>query len=143
MALVAGAVFGIWRGYNPSAFSSGAFVEQHQNAVRGLNTLMPVLGLLANLFTLAWAYTQRGGDRTVLISLLVAVVFMIISGLVTRFGNQPINAIIMTWDSHSVPANWQELRDKWWQFHLVRTGTSCLALAILVFTIVKEANSQS
>lgn len=138
IALVAGAVFGIWRGYNPESLSASAFVEMHQNAVRGLNVLMPVLGGLAMAFTLLSAYLQRD-DRYVSYTLLVAVLLMVVSMLVTRLGNQPINAVVMTWNPQSPPADWQQLRDKWWNFHLIRTGSSVLALVIMVYSVVQKA----
>ncbi len=141
IALVAGAVFGIWRGYNPESLSATAYVEMHQNAVRGLNVLMPVLGGLAIVFTLLSAYLQKD-DRYVCYTLLVAVLLMVVSMLVTRFGNQPINAIVMTWDPQSPPADWQQLRDKWWHFHLIRTGTSVLALVIMIYSVVQKADME-
>ena len=52
-------------------------------------------------------------SKTVFISLLIAAMFLIISGLVTRFENQPINSIVMTWNKADIPINWTTLRDKW------------------------------
>lgn len=51
-ALVAGSVFGIWRGYDPSLFAPATFVEMHQGAVRGLNVLLPALGFASIGLTL-------------------------------------------------------------------------------------------
>lgn len=138
IALLAGTVFGIWRGYNPATLSAMAFIEQQQNAIRGLNVLLPVMGALAMGFTLLAAYIQRN-DRYVFYTLLLAVLCMVISMLVTRFGNQPLNAVVMTWRPDAPPATWQELRDKWWHFHLIRTGTTIAALVIMVYSIVQKA----
>ena len=55
IGLVAGATFGIWRGYNPSGFAPPTFLEVHKGAVAGLNTLLPALGLAANVLTLLLA----------------------------------------------------------------------------------------
>ena len=41
ISLVAGSMFGIWRGYDPALYAPATFVEVHQGAVRGLNTLLP------------------------------------------------------------------------------------------------------
>lgn len=136
-ALIAGTVFGIWQGYNPASFSEVAFVEQHQNAVRGLNVLIPVLGAVAILSTITWAYLQRS-QKEILLLLSVAILLLVTSAVVTRFGNQPINAVIMQWSPQSPPANWQELRDNWWTFHLARTGTTIIALALLLFTTLRS-----
>ena len=51
-------------------------------------------------------------NKIIFISLLVATVLSIISGLVTRFENQPINGIIMSWNKANVPSHWTELRNK-------------------------------
>ena len=58
-ALIAGAVFGIWIGYNPKNFSASTYVEQQQGAIRSLNTLMPILGLITTILTLISAFSKK------------------------------------------------------------------------------------
>ena len=135
--LIAGALFGIWIGYNPHSFSSGTYVEYQQSVIKALNTLMPVLGLITIVLTVISALMQRE-NKGVLISLLVAAGLLIISGLVTRFGNQSINAIVMTWDKLNVPGNWGELRDKWWSFHVIRTVSALAAFSLIVWTSMRK-----
>ncbi len=105
VALVTGTIFGIWIGYNPKDLSAPTFIEQQQNVILALNTLMPILGLITILLTLTSAFLQRK-DKVALSVLLVASAFLIVSGLTTRFGNQPINSIVMTWDMNTPPNNW-------------------------------------
>jgi len=136
-ALIVGGMFVIWAGYDPAALSSSAYVEQQQNAIRGLNVLMPVLGGLTILLTLIAAFMQRG-DRRACVWLLVAAAFLIMSGLVTRFGSQPINAIVMTWNIANPPVNWAELRDQWWGFHRLRTLTGFAALALITWAGIRK-----
>jgi hypothetical protein len=64
---------------------------------------------------------------------VIAAVLLIAAGLITRLGNQPINAIIMTWVPEAPAANWEQLRDDWWRLHIVRTSS---AIAALVFTLL-------
>jgi exosortase/archaeosortase len=135
-AVVAGSVFGIWAGYNPEALSFNAYIEQQQNAINGLNILMPVLGLLTIILTAVSAFMQRQ-NKPVITILLCAVVFFVASGLITKFGNQRINTIVMTWDMASVPDNWTELRDSWWSFHIMRMCTSIAGLALVVWSTVR------
>lgn len=130
IALVAGATFGIWRGYNPSGYSASTFLEVHKGAVSGLNTLLPVLGLGANVLTLLLVVRYYGSRSFALY--LVALALMVTAGLLTRFGNQPINALVVKWTVDSLPANWTSLRDSWWSWHIVRTGASIGGLASLV-----------
>jgi len=138
LALLVGAMFGIWAGYNPATLSPGAFVEQHQNAVRGLNVLLPVMGAVCILLTIALAVMAKGDTRARYL-LAASAVCLIAAGLVTRFGNQPINAVVMTWSPQSPPANWMALRDTWWQWHVVRTlaGFAGLALTLLALLVRK------
>lgn len=131
VALVAGAVFGIWFGYNPAKLSPDAYVEQQQQAIRALNVKMPVLGAIGILLTVISALLMMAERRTFYV-LIGAVVCLVVAALVTRFGNQPINAVVMTWDAHVPPANWIEFRDTWWNWHIMRTVASVAGLCLLL-----------
>jgi uncharacterized membrane protein len=135
MALLVGSMFGILIGYNPASLSASAYVEQHQNAVRSLNTLFPVMGAICIVLTAVLA-ARSGANRRVRYLLLAAVLLMLVAALVTRFGNQPINAIIMTWNTQVQPANWEQLRDQWWQWHVVRTIAAILAFSSVVLAVL-------
>lgn len=135
--LIAGTLFGIWIGYNPQNLSVQTYVEQQQSVIKALNTLMPLLGLTAIILTLVSAFMQRG-NQNVFIILLIAAVLLIISGLVTRFGNQPINSIVMSWDKVDVPNNWHELRNKWWSWHVIRAMTAIFAFCLIVWTSMRK-----
>jgi len=137
VALVTGIIFGIWIGYNPKDLSASTFIEQQQNAILALNTLMPILGLITILLTLTSAFLQRK-DKVAFLVLLVASAFLIVSGLTTRFGNQPINSIVMTWDMNNPPNNWTELRNQWWIFHELRTLFAFIGLCLIVWTSIKK-----
>ena len=92
VALVTGIIFGIWLGYNPIGLSAPTYIEQQQGAINALNTFMPILGIIATLLTLCSAILQRK-EKGVFIILLIATVFLILSGLITRFGyNQDLFA---------------------------------------------------
>ena len=135
--LIAGTMFGIWIGYNPQNLSAQTYVEQQQSVIKALNTLMPILGLIAIILTLVSAFMQKG-NQTVFIILLIAAVLLIVSGLVTRFGNQPINSIVATWNKIDVPNNWAELRNKWWSWHVIRTLTALVAFGLIVWTSMRK-----
>ena len=135
--LIAGIVFGIWIGYNPQDLSAETYVEQQQNAIRHLNVIMPILGFISMLLALASAAISKE-DKVMRNLLLLAVALFIVSGLVTRFGNQPINAVVITWDPRNTPEIWIELRDKWWTFHIIRTITTLIGFAIIVWATVRN-----
>lgn len=135
--LIAGTLVGIWIGYNPQNLSAQTYVEHQQSVIKALNTLMPLLGLITIILTVLSAIMQRD-NKTIFISLLIAAVLLIISGLVTRFGNQPINSIVMTWNKADVPSNWTELRDKWWSLHIIRALTAMAAFCLIVWIYVQK-----
>jgi uncharacterized membrane protein len=137
VALVAGTIFGIWLGYNPNILSAPTFIEQQQSAIMELNTIMPILGLIGILLTIAAAFLNKK-DKRAFIILLIATLLLIISGITTRFGNQPINSIVMTWDMQNAPADWMELRDQWWTYHKIRTLSAVLALGLIAWESIKS-----
>ena len=142
LALLVGTMFGIWAGFNPASLSASAYVEQQQNAIRSLNTLLPAMGAVCILLAVALAFMSKSDSRGRYL-LFAAAVFMIVAGLVTRFGNQPINAVVMTWSAQAPAANWAQLRDEWWQWHIVRTlaGIAALALTVLAALWSKRASA--
>lgn len=128
--LVAGAVFAVWQGYDPRGLDAAAFVAVHQGAVRGLNVLMPVLGLGSLVFIAISAWSVRK-ERLTLGLLVLALLCLAAAGIITPVYNQPINAEVMGWTPARVPQNWTALRETWWTWHVVRT-----VLALAGFTLV-------
>ena len=135
--LIAGTLFGICIGFNPQNLTAPTYVEQQQSTIKALNTLMPILGLVTIILIVISAIMQRDSKR-VFITLLTAAVLLIISGLVTRFGNQPINSVVLTWNQGNIPTNWTELRDKWWSFHLTRSLTSVASFCLVIWAGIKK-----
>ena len=140
-ALIAGGLFVIWAGYDPATLSPSTYVEQQQNAIRGLNILMPALGGITIVLTAISAFLQRK-NRKAFVFLAVAAAFLILAGLITRFGNQPINAMVMTWDIARPPADWTELRDQWWGYHRLRTICGLLALVLVAWASIYPGRAE-
>ena len=139
IALIAGSTFGIWQGYNPTLYSQDTFLEVHRGAVHGLNTLLPLMGLATMILTLV--LTLRTGRHTAVRGLYwTTLALLVLAGLITRFGNQPINAMVMTWTADSMPENWVDIRDSWWFWHTIRTLVSIAALAGLVTATLAARN---
>lgn len=135
MSLLVGTMFGTWVGYNPSGLSPSAYVEQQQNAIRSLNTLMPATGATCTLLTLALAFLAKG-DPPVRYLYVAAAALLIFAAVVTRFSNQPINEVVMTWSAQAPPLDWPRLRDEWWRWHVARTLAGLGALALTVLAVL-------
>jgi hypothetical protein len=136
-ALLAGVSFGIWIGFNPMSLSPSTYIEQQQNMIQALNVLMISLVFSATVITIISAFLQKS-NKPVFITLLIAALFFITCIVISRFGNQPINKIIMSWTSGSLPVNLADLRDKWWSFHIMRTITELAALILVTWTSIKK-----
>lgn len=137
-ALLVGTMFGVWLFLNPARLDATSYITVQQQAIRTLNTVLPALGAATILVTIAAATLGReDGAR---LWLLVAVVLCFVtSGLITRFLNQPINAIVMNWRGDAPPSNWTELRDDWWRWHLARLATGLAGLTLLIAATLERA----
>ena len=133
------AMFGVWRGFNPASFSPTTFVEVQQGAIRGLNDLLPAMGAIAIVTVLLLAFFGRGRPR-VLSLYLMAAAAMIVAGLITHFGNQPINAVVMSWRGLP-PAGWETLRESWWSWHLARLAAGFVGELLLIAGVFADRGS--
>lgn len=118
--LLVGTMFGILAGFNPSGLSATAYVEQQQIAIHSLNTLLPLMGS-ASIILAIWLAFVTKNERGTRLLLIAAVICLAVAAVVTRFYNQPINAVVITWSAQNPPAQWTQLRDEWWHWHIVRT----------------------
>jgi uncharacterized membrane protein len=141
-ALLAGVSFGIWIGFNPSGLSPSAFIEQQQNMLQSLRTLMVSFVVIATLITILSAYLQKH-DKSNFISLIIAAVFFIACILITLFGNKPIDDKVITWTKDAIPNNWTELRDNWWSFHILRTIAEIIALLLVTWTSIRKDSKKT
>jgi uncharacterized membrane protein len=142
LSLLVGTMFGIWVGFNPASLSAAAYVEQQQNAIRSLNTLLPVMGAVCVLLE-AWLAIQSKNNPRSCYLFVAAIVCLVVAALVTRFGNQRINAQVITWSAQSPPANWAQLRDAWWQWHVVRTLAGIVGLCFTQLAVLGSIRSRS
>jgi uncharacterized membrane protein len=135
-ALLAGSMFGIWLIFNPAGLDANAYIVLQQRGIQALNKTMPILGGSTILATAAAAWLNRnaGAQLRLLIATLVC---FVIAGFVTRFLNQPINAVVLTWSRSAPPSNWADLRDQWWRWHIIRTIAGLVGLSLLIIATLR------
>ena len=138
-SLVVGSMFAIWYGLNPNQLSYPDYLIHQQQLIKQLNVKLPLLAAVAILLTIISAILSRG-DKTTLMLLIVAAVFLIIAGIVTRFLNQPINAEVMTWVANNPPSDWIKLRDDWWKWHIVRLISGIIGFSFLIFGFLNRSS---
>ena len=131
-ALLVGAMFCVWLVFNPVQLDASHYIILQQQGIRTLHPTMPGLGALTILLTFASAVLARESKMRTSLLIGTAVLF-IISGVITRFANMPINAIVRGWNSAAPPDNWTALRDAWWRWHCLRL---CSALGGLILLII-------
>src|SRR5690349_18797371 len=91
-ALLVGAMFDAWLFLNPNGLDASTYLTLQQQAIRTLNRKMPVLGAVTIVVTIIAAVFARDA-YTRLWLLVAATACFVTMGLITRFLNQPINAI--------------------------------------------------
>jgi len=132
--LLAGGLCVIWIEYGSFSLSAAAYVEQQQNVVKAdLNTIMPLIGRISVVFALISAFLHRSNKAMVLF-LIIAAALLLVAGAVTRWGNQPVNGIVINWKMESIPSDWIDLREKWNSLHFIRTIASVVAFCLVVYT---------
>jgi hypothetical protein len=137
-ALVIGASFGVWLSFNPAGLDAPSYVAMQQQGIRTLNVTMPALGGATILLTLLAAAISPG-DGTRFALLLTAAACFASSALITRFLNQPINAIVMTWSAAAPPPEGMGFRDAWWRWHVLRTFIGIGGLSLVIAASLNDA----
>jgi hypothetical protein len=136
--LLTGAIFAAALILSPAGLDAATYVIAQQNGIRALNTIMPLLGGLTIVLTLAAAFAASSNPLRMVL-LFAAAAGLIVVGLVTRFLNQPINAIVATWGAGAPPAEWTTLRDAWWRWHLVRVVLSLVSFSLIIAAALRRA----
>ena len=140
-ALLVGAMFCVWLVFNPSQLDASQYIILQQQGIRTLHPIMPALGVLTILLTFASAALARENKMRMSLLIGTAILF-IISGLITRFANMPINAIVRGWNSAAPPDHWTAMRDAWWRWHCLRLCSALGGLALLIIaTLARRPSS--
>lgn len=138
LALVTGVFWGPWLGLSRSsaAFKPEVFLAIGHHMIRNLAPIMPVLmpaALLSELPVLFMSYRER--PDTFFLNLAGFGLF-VIALLVTLMVEVPIDKQIKTWTAATLPTNWEQLRDRWNAFHVVRTFASVAGLFLLLVAAI-------
>jgi len=132
--LVAGVFWGPWIALSRSisTFQPEIFLAITHRLARNLAPLMTVpmpVALLSMVPVLALSYSHQ--PRTFYLTLTGFALFLL-ALLVTVLIEVPIVNQFTTWTGATMPANWQQLRDRWGSFHLVRIVSSIAGVGCLI-----------
>jgi uncharacterized membrane protein len=132
--LVSGMFWGPWLALSRSfsIFKPEIFLaivhRMNRNMASVMTILMPA-ALLSIVPVLLISYNEQ--PRTFYLTLTGFALF-IVALLVTVLVEVPIVKQIETWTVSTLPGNWQQLRDRWGAFHVIRIVASIAGLVLLL-----------
>ena len=142
VALLAGRAFWAWVADNPANFSPATYVAYVQGVDRAIELPIAAMGIGAVLLTgISAALSFR--DRPVFCVLFVALVCVLASNVVTVVVHLPINRQLASFNPAALPANWPELRDRWWEFHMVRLVTLLAGMVLVSLAAVMRTQPRN
>jgi uncharacterized membrane protein len=137
-AMTAGMFHGPWIALSRSmgTFAPEVFLaivdRMNRNMAPVMTVLMPAT-LLSIVPVLMMSYHVR--PMTFALAALALVLF-IVALLVTMVVEVPIVERIVTWTVLTLPEDWQEVRDKWMRFHLIRVVAGIASVVLLVVAAI-------
>ncbi len=137
-ALTAGMFHGPWIALSRSmkTFSPEVFLEIVDRMNRNMAPVMTVLmpsTMLSIIPVMLLSYRQR---PMVFYLSTVALLLFLIALLVTVVVEVPIVQQIVTWTPSTLPENWQQFRDRWMRFHVLRVIAGMASLIFLVVAAI-------
>lgn len=90
--------------------------------------------LLANLLLVI--FTIQTPKTWLFISASIAFVALVADILLTLKGSLPINDVINSWSVHTIPANWQSVREQWFIIFQYRQIANIIGLLSLLLAAV-------
>ncbi len=137
-ALTAGMFHGPWIALSRSlrTFTAEVFLaivdRMNRNMAPVMTVLMPAT-LLSIVPVLLMSY---GGHPKIFYLNAAAFVLFLIALGVTVFVEVPIVEEIVKWTVATLPGNWEEIRDRWSRFHVIRVAAGLGSLVLLVIAAI-------
>ena len=133
-ALVMGVFWGPWVALTRSlaTFEPSVFLAIGHRLNLNLAPLMTVLMPLALLSTVPTLVLSYGNQPTTFATTLAGTALFVVALIVTLAVEKPIAVQVKAWSTTTIPANWQQLRDRWASVHIIRVVAGILGLGLLV-----------
>jgi hypothetical protein len=133
-ALVGGMYWGPWLALSRSmrTFKPEVFLDIVARMNRNMESVMTILtpvALISIAPVLFFSYNEQ--PRTFYLTLAGFALF-VVALVVTMLIEVPIVRQIVTWTVATLPGNWQQLRDRWVAFHIIRVVAGIGGLSFLV-----------
>jgi hypothetical protein len=142
-ALATGGLIVNWMGLGRamSRLSASAYVEFHQHTNRTFDPYMPivVIGALAGGVALAVMFGLRSLPGELAAAGAACYALVIVIGVPTCVR---INHQIADWSIQNPPRDWDQTRERWIRFHIIRTLFSVPAFVVYVLAAMLETSRQ-
>ena len=134
LTFVSGMYWGPWLGVSRSfsTFEPDVLLAVVGKMGHNLGSLMTVLvpaALLSVVPVLALSF--RGHPVTFFLALSALLLF-VLTLVVTMLIEVPLVGEMTTWTAATLPPNWQQIRDRWGAFHLLRVIPSVVGLVLML-----------
>lgn len=137
-AFVGGMYWGPWLALTISLkkFDTTVFLSVVKRLNQNMASLMTVLSPLSLLTTILVLVLSYNNSNTTFYFTLIGFVLFLVALIVTVTIEVPIVKQIVSWTETSLPTDWEQYRDRWGKFHLVRviagiTGLISMLVGIL------------
>lgn len=129
---VAGVFFAVAVSVMPAlaGLEPGPYLRIHQDLGKGYHPAMPIIASAAVVADAGLIGTAGDGVRRGLA--VAALVALLGVQAVSHLRNERVNRRVRAIDPRSVPTGWEDPREAWRRWHLVRTG---LAVAAFLMTV--------
>lgn len=137
-AFVAGMFHGPWVALSRSmkTFTPDVFLAIVDRMNRNMAPVMTVLMPATLLSIIPVLFLSYHRQPAVFYLNATALALFVIALLVTVFIEVPIVEKIVTWKVTTLPGNWQQLRDRWTRFHVIRVIAGLASLILLVIAAI-------
>jgi uncharacterized membrane protein len=131
--VVTGVFFGPWLGLSRSIdqFSRETFLAIGKRMIGNLRPVMPVLMPLAILSVIAAAVMLHSTSICGFWLTVAGLALFLGALLITLTVEVPIDNQIRRWTLETMPAEWEQIRDRWERFHALRTFASLGAFVLV------------
>lgn len=134
LSLVTGVFWGTWLGLSRSmsSLSAASFIEVGHAMIGNLGMIMAILMPVAMLSTLPVLYLLYERRPKRFYTTLIGFMLFVVALMITLLVEVPLDFQFQQWTLATLPANWQQLRDRWEWFHFVRSWLAVIGLALLL-----------
>ena len=138
LTLVSGMYWGPWLALSRSmaTFKPDVFLAIVHRMNRNMAPLMTILMPVAMLSTFPILLFSYSKQPTTFYLTLVALLLFAVTLVVTVRVEVPIVKQIETWTVPTLPPNWQQFRDRWGAFHIIRIVPSLVGLVLLLIAVI-------